>query len=288
MSKPGDDAIDLIERAAAATSNEPPFVTSTAATTRAVDHRTDPSARIDDFRVAFAHGDVRPYAQPVVEIGSGRIIGYQGIAAMASPSTGNAQILGFIEMIADTPLANQVDLYVTRELAAVVALSVGATPLRLYAPVSRRLISDIRTEQYLSEIADAFFLLSITQMHLQIARPRSTSRRRRFTSARIPARCRRCPRRHTDIERASDAARVLSTHPYAELHIARDITRTVVTDPNARRTVAEIVRLRSRQCRAGRRSESRHGATRDVLVEAGCDFAFGNLYGQPEPANTMG
>ena len=55
-------------------------------------------------------------------------------------------------------------------------LTTRGAPSRLYTPVSRRLIADVRTEQYLSEIADAFFL-SMHQVHLQLAGRCSTTGR---------------------------------------------------------------------------------------------------------------
>src|SRR5512141_3236356 len=106
---------------------------------------------MDDFRVGLSHGDVRPYAQPVVDLGSGLVVGYRGLARWHHRRLGTIDAAAFIAMIADTPLANEVDLYIARETAAVLALAVRDTPLRLYTPVSKRVVTDIRTEQYLSE-----------------------------------------------------------------------------------------------------------------------------------------
>ena len=67
---------------------------------------------MDDFRVAISHGDLTPYAQPVVDLAAGLAIGYRGLARWHHRTLGNLKADAFIGMIAETPLANQVDLYI--------------------------------------------------------------------------------------------------------------------------------------------------------------------------------
>lgn len=285
VSKPGDDPIELMERASAAMPNESATRDVDADETPAVTGRSDASPSMDDFRIGLSHGDVQPYAQPVVELGSGLLVGYRGIARWHHRRMGTLQASAFIDMIADTPLASQVDLVIARETAAVLTLTVGDTPLRLYTPVSRRLIADVRTEQHLSEIAGAFFL-SMNQIHLQIARPLLDRWSPALQDALESLRDADVFLVLTGVERASDAQE-LAGHPFDELHISRRLTNAAVTDPDARRAVSEIVQLaRDRAvlvAATGVDTEQQH----ELLIEAGCYFASGDLYGRPEPANTI-
>jgi EAL domain-containing protein (putative c-di-GMP-specific phosphodiesterase class I) len=249
---------------------------------------TDPAAApasMDDFRVGLSHGDVRAYAQPVVELGSGLVVGYRGIARWHHRRLGALEASAFIDMIADTPLASQVDLYVAREMAAVLTLAVGDEPLRLYTPVSRRLIADVRTEQYLSEIADAYFL-SIDQMRLQVARSLLDRWSPALQDALESLRDAGVGLVLTGVEHASDA-QDLAARPFDELHIAPHLTRAAATDTDARRAVSEIVRL----ARDGALPVAATGVgdrqQHDLLVEAGCSFASGDFYARPEPADTI-
>ena len=170
FSKSSDGPLDLIERASAAMSSRPASRDVDIQPPLTVSGRSEASGTMDEFRIGLSHGDVRPYAQPVVDLDSGRLVGYRGLARWHHRHLGTLTAAAFIDMIAETPLASQVDLYIARETAAVLTLSLRDTPLHLYTPVSRRLVADIRTEQYLSEIADAFFL-SMGQLRLQVARP---------------------------------------------------------------------------------------------------------------------
>ncbi len=129
----------------------------------------DDSPTMNEFRIGLSHGDVHTYAWPMVRLDSGAVVGYEGLARWHHRRLGTLDSSAFAEMIAETSLANQVDLLVARETAAVVTLMTRDVPLQLYAPVSRRLISDVRTEQYLCEIADAFSL-EMNQLHLNVTR----------------------------------------------------------------------------------------------------------------------
>jgi EAL domain-containing protein (putative c-di-GMP-specific phosphodiesterase class I)/GGDEF domain-containing protein len=285
VSRSCDEPADLTERASVAMSNEPAIRDVEISAPGAVGDHSDGPVTMADFRVGLSHGDVRPYAQPVVDLRSGVLVGYRGTARWHHRCLGMLEASAFIEMIADSPLASQVDLNVARELAAVLALSVGATPLRLYTPVSRRLIADIRTEQYLSEIADAFFL-PMSQVCLQVARP--------LLDHWSPALHDALESLHdagvvlvlTAVEHGSDAG-ALATQPFDELHISPRLTKAAVTDPDARRAVSVIVRLARESdvlvAAAGVDTEPQA----DLLVEAGCDFASGDLYGRAEPASTI-
>src|SRR4029079_8468084 len=65
--------------------------------------------------------------------------------------------------------AGPVDLLIARELAAVLLLSNRTPPLRMYTPVSERLVVDVRTEQHLAELVDAFHL-TLDRIGLEVPR----------------------------------------------------------------------------------------------------------------------
>jgi EAL domain-containing protein (putative c-di-GMP-specific phosphodiesterase class I)/GGDEF domain-containing protein len=282
VSRTGDEPTDLTERAAAAMSNEPAIRDVEIGGPGAV---ADGSVSMADFRVGLSHGDVRPYAQPVVDLRSGELIGYRGMTRWHHRPLGTLEASAFIEMIADTPLASQVDLNVARELAAVLALSVGATPLRLYTPVSRRLIADVRTEQYLSEIADAFFL-PMSQVCLQIARPLLDRWSPALYDALESLRDAGVALALTGVEHGSDAG-ALAEQRFDELHISPRLTAAAVGDPDERRAVSVIMRhARERDvlvAAAGVDTEPQF----DLLIEAGCELGSGDLYGRAAPASAI-
>jgi EAL domain-containing protein (putative c-di-GMP-specific phosphodiesterase class I) len=282
--EPDDDLAALIARVSATTPRDHvPDVH--ADRLRAGPDRPDGPPTMAEFRVGMSRGEVRAYAQPVVDLGSGLVVGYQGLARWQHRRLGLLEAADFVGMIADTALATQVDLYVARETAAVLALTTRDTPLRLYAPVSRRLIEDVRTEQYLCEIAEAFSL-STNQIGLQVTRDlvedwspalHDALHSLRDTDVRLVL---------TGVEHAADA-QDLDEYGFAELHLSPRLTSSAAQVVDARGTVSEIVRIaheRGLLVAACGINDERH---RDVLVEAGCDIASGDLHGRPEPADTI-
>jgi EAL domain-containing protein (putative c-di-GMP-specific phosphodiesterase class I)/GGDEF domain-containing protein len=287
LTNPGDDLEDLVRRAAATMRHEPSTRDDAATnTSQPIADGSGASASMGEFRVAMTCGDVRAYAQPVVDLVSGRLVGYRGLARWHHRNLGLLKAAVFIGMIADTPLANQVDLYVARETAAALMLTTRhGDRLCLYTPVSTRLIADVRTEQYLSEIADAFYL-TMSQLRLQIARPLLNQPTPALQDALRSLREVGTTLVLTDADIVSDAQH-LADYGFHELHLSRRLTNATATDSNARDTATELARqshgLGLRVGATGVHNEDH----RAVLLDIGCDVATGVLYGAPKPADTI-
>jgi diguanylate cyclase (GGDEF)-like protein len=285
FSKPGDDPVDLIRQASATISHETPTRDVDVDTPIAISDRPESAITMDDFRVGMSHGHVRAYAQPVVDLASGGLVGFRAVARWHHRTLGTLKAAAFIDIIAETPLANEVDLYVARETAAVLVVTTTDTPLRLYTPVSKRLIADVRAEQYLSEIADAFFL-SMNQIRLQLARPLLDNWSPALHDALQSLSDADVALVLTGVEDASDA-QDLAEYGFHELHLSRRLTHAAATDPDARRAVSELVRLaHDRGCLVGAAGVD-HQQEQHVLLDCGCDLATGDLYGRPEPVDTI-
>jgi EAL domain-containing protein (putative c-di-GMP-specific phosphodiesterase class I)/GGDEF domain-containing protein len=289
---PGGELADLLREAAAIRWHEPPTaepVLDTTElvldTTRRVSERADAAVTMDEFRVGMSHREVRSYAQPVVDLDSELVVGYRGLARWHHRRLGPLDADAFYEMIAETPLANQVELHVIRQTAAVLTLTTRDTPLRLYAPASKRLISDVRTEQYLCEIVDAFSFTP-DQLRLQIARASVNNWNASVENAWESLRAAQFAFVVTDVFLAPDAQH-LAQSGFDELHLAPGLTNAASTESEARHAVTEIVRIAHDHgvlVAAAGVGDRQH---RDALLETGCDIATGPLYGDPEPADTI-
>ena len=285
LSKPGDDSIDLIERASATIWNEGAPRDQTIDAVIAVDVAPHASATMEEFRVGMSHGDVRAYAEPVVDLASDLVVGYRGLVRWHHRHLGALHASAFIDMIAETPLATQVDLYITRETAAVIAIASRDTSLHLYVPVSKRLVADVRTERYLSEIADAFSL-GMHQIRLQLARPLLTNWSPALQHALDSLRETNIAFALTGVERVSDI-QYLAERGFHELHLSRRLANAVATDANARHVVSEIVHHTHGMGGLVAATGVNRPEYRDALLETGCDLATGDLYGPPVPSSTI-
>ena len=288
LGRAGEDAADLLRRASAAMT--PRGGVRDAGTPATIAERIDPSAaesavNLDEFRVGMSHGHVRPYARVVVDPFSGSTIGYQALARWHHRSLGTLEAAAFGDVIAETSLANEVDLFIARETAAVLALTVGDTPLRLYTPVSRNLVADARTEQYLSEITDAFGL-STNQLRLELARPLLDAWTPALHDALQSLREAGMELVVTGVEHASDV-RGLSEHGFREIHVSSRLVHGASTDADARRAVAEIVGSAHDNGLEAGAAGVRDRREHEIVVEAGCDIAIGDLYGKAQPVDSI-
>jgi EAL domain-containing protein (putative c-di-GMP-specific phosphodiesterase class I)/GGDEF domain-containing protein len=283
LAEPGDDALRLIERASRAMSHTGQSQDGPTDRRNVIAESTGESVSLSEFQVAMSHGFVRPYAQPVVEVSSRETIGYRGSTRWHHQRLGVLSAAYFIDLIADISLAAQVDFYVARELAAVLTLVTRDSPLRLYTPVSRQLMQDVRVERYLLEIAEAFHLTP-AQLRLQIplpvlhdATPALVDVLNLLTDAGIGLAL-------TQVERASDVD-VFADRGIVEFFLSYQLTNAA--DSRAQRDVARIVQAaHGHGCAVGAtgvRTVKQH----DALAAVGCDIATGDFYGQPQLAHEI-
>ena len=255
-SEPGIDPVVLIYRASAALTHESERH-DTASVVDASPEESGALATIDEFRVGMSRGDVRSYAEPVVDLRSGLVVGYRGLARLAAPAPRDDQGRRVHRHdLRDADREPGRSLH-RGETAAVLALAARSAPLRLYTPVSKRLIADVRTEQYLSEIADAFFL-SNNQIRLQLERAFLDSWSPALRDALQSLRDAEVGLALTRVEDKSEVPDLVA-HPFEELHISRRLTSDARMYAGARRSVSEIAQLarRARGARGGRRRRRR-------------------------------
>jgi diguanylate cyclase (GGDEF)-like protein len=279
FAQPGADLFDLLEDAYEVRWHEPARQVVATPRASASNGRVD-APTMDEFRIGMSLGEVRAYARPIADLTTGLVVGYQGLARWHHRRLGLLDAAAFTDMIADTPLASQVDLYVARETAAVLTLTTRDVPLNLYAPASKQLISDVRTEQYLCEIVDAFSL-GMNQLHLELPRAFMGEWGPALQDARQSLRAAELRLVITDVEQTSDAQRFADLG-FDELHLSYKLTNAVATDAGARRAVSEIVGIahdRALLVTATGVNDVQH---REALAGTGCDLATGALYGGAE------
>jgi c-di-GMP-specific phosphodiesterase len=278
IAEPGSDLLEVLDGAAAIRWRTPAASDAGSGAPGVASGRSG-APTMNEFRIGMSHGDVQAYALPLVRLDSGAVVGYEGLARWHHRRLGTLESSAFAEMIAETSLASQVDLLIARETAAVVTLTTRDLPLHLYAPISRRLISDVRTEQYLCEIADAFSL-EMNQLHLNVSRGLVNDWTPALRDALQSLRGEGIRFVVTDLERASGVERLIALG-FDEVHLSSELSRAVSIDADARRLVSDIARIAHEHAALVGAVDVDEARQREVLVEAGCDLATGRLYGEP-------
>jgi diguanylate cyclase (GGDEF)-like protein len=241
----------------------------------------------DELAVAVSHGQIRPHVQSVVDLRTGAVVGYQGLARWEHPQRGLLDAEEFVPFAAGTPVLPVIDLAVLRR-TAVTAAHGGDTdvPVHVYAHLSRRLLGDSGIERYLTELLDDLGIdaadLRIEIAHTLVNRPsrtvESTLRGLREFGARIVL---------TGVDGECDVNEIVE-YGFDELRLHRRLVHDARHDPTRRRvadgTIALARALGLTVIAVGVES----AADRDRLRDAGCDYGQGNLFGPVRPAGPGG
>ena len=250
-------------------------------------HASSAAAGANDSALhhAVSHGEIEACVQPVVDLRSDEVSGYEGLARWHQRDAGVMDAEPLMRSLASTSLAPVVDLRVARETAAVVAVMSRTSDLGIYMPVSQALLADLRLEQYLWEIAEAFGLPT-ERLHLQVeasvvARALGATRpaleRLVDLGARLVA---------TGVDAHSDVAE-LARLGFHELRLSPMETERSTSDRSRLSALHDTIRsahgLGLQVGVAGVNSEQE----RTTWLDAACDLATGALFGRPVRADTV-
>jgi diguanylate cyclase (GGDEF)-like protein len=238
----------------------------------------------NDFAVAVSHGLIRPHVQPVIDLHTHEIVGYQGVARWNHPVRGTLDADTFIDIVANTPMAPVVDLAVLRRTAAVAARTArrGGGQVRVYGHLSRRLIGDPRLDQYLAEISGEL-TISMADLCIEVAHPIVARGSVAVKSALRAAREAGVRTVLTGLHGEGDVNEIVE-HAFDELRLARRLVHAAAFDPEQRRIVTATVALAHALdlpvIAVGVETEAETVA----MVDAGCDYAQGDYFGAVVPA----
>jgi diguanylate cyclase (GGDEF)-like protein len=244
------------------------------------------TALADELALAVSHGLIRPHVQSVVDLATGTLVGYQGLARWAHPRHGMLEADQFVHLVAGTPILPVIDLAVLRRTAAAVARSArSGVPIRAYGHASRRLLGDAGAERYFVEIIDDLGVapanLCIEIAHAVVARPSRTVESALRTLRDIGVRL-----VLSGVDGECDVNEIVA-HGFDELRLDRRLVRDAGRDPVRRRlahgTIALANALGLVVVAVGIETE----AERTQMLDAGCDYGEGHLFGAVQPAGAV-
>jgi EAL domain-containing protein (putative c-di-GMP-specific phosphodiesterase class I) len=240
----------------------------------------------DELALAVSHGLIRPHVQPVVDLETGALAGYQGLARWAHPRHGMLEADQFVHLVAGTPILPVIDLAVLRRTAAAAARSArSGVPIRAYGHASRRLLGDTTADRYLLEIIDDLGVapanLCIEVAHAIVARPSRTIESALRTLREVGARL-----VLSGVDGECDVNEIVA-YGFDEVRLDRRLVRDAARDPVRRRlahgTIALARALGLDVIAVGIETES----DRAQMFDAGCDYGEGFLFGPVRPAGDV-
>lgn len=249
----------------------------------------DTTRLADEISIAVSHGRIGSHVQPVVDLRSGALVGYQGVARWNHRERGLLEASTFIDLVGHAPVAPVVDLAVLRETARVAARA-RAVPgdragLRVYAHASRQLIGDPRVEHYLAELIDEL-QLAPSQLCIEIGQHLVARRSRALQGALASLRAIGVRLVLTGVERECDVQDLVQ-FSFDEVRLALGLVRDALVDDACARIVRGTTGLAHGLGLPVTAVGVETEGERDALLEAGCDLAIGSLFGAPVAAKIL-
>jgi EAL domain-containing protein (putative c-di-GMP-specific phosphodiesterase class I) len=237
---------------------------------------------IAELQVGFSRGEVKPYAQALIDPRTRSLAGYRGYAQWHHSTKGLLGPATVAEISADTSLAPVIDLFIARQTATLVIFADRATAPVQYSPASARLLLDAHTEQRLSEIAAAYFL-EMHQLHLTIdartlndASPALCAAMRSLADAELSLVLADVHDPDVDVD---DLLRL----GFRGLELSPQLLNDIAVSPALHYAVADLVE-RAHDAdllisATGISNEQQH----DTILQLRCDLASGDLYAPAQP-----
>ncbi len=239
---------------------------------------------LEDVRGALERDEIVPFFQPIVELRTGMLCGFEVLARWLHPSLGPVLPTNFVSIAESSELIEQL----TNQIAQKTFSAATAVPASLFLTInispselcSGRLPSMMGTLAKQSHFSLQRLIIEITEAVLisdsECAQDTITELRRMG-----------CRLVLDDFGTGHSSLRYLQRYPFYGLKIDRSFVEPMIAERQSRKIVASVVGLSNS---LGMRSVGEgveNDEQADMLLWLGCDMAQGWLYGRAEPAEHL-
>jgi PAS domain S-box-containing protein len=240
----------------------------------------DPS----DFRRALERDEVYPAFQPIVEMRTGQVTGFEALARWSHPRLGNVPPDEFVPVAESAGLIDGLTQTILRKSLASKAfvdssfvISVNVSPIQML---------DFRLPEMFADVAASYkfpldrLVIELTESAL-LDDPRSTI----DVAAELKALG--CRLALDDFGTGYSSLRKLHALPFDTLKVDRSFVRTMTVERDSRKIVASVIGLGQSLglVTVAEGVETREQA--ELLQWMGCDLGQGWLFGRPSPADKL-
>jgi PAS domain S-box-containing protein len=244
----------------------------------AVDRETDLRRAIDSGT------EIVPYFQPLIELRTGQLTGFEVLARWHHPVRGLVSPTEFIPLAESTNLIDPLLLTLLRQVFTAaktipehLTLSVNISPTQLHDPSLAR-------QMYFAANDGGFpfhrIIFEITESALvdNISQAKIIAQELKSLGARLAL---------DDFGTGYSSLQHLQSLPFDEIKIESSFVRSMIDSRESRKIVAAVVGLGTSLGLVTVAEGVETKAQADMLLWQGCDFGQGRLFGSPVPASTL-
>ena len=237
-----------------------------------------------DLRMALERDEIFPAFQPVVELRTGQLTGFEVLARWSHPVFGNVPPLDFIPIAENNGLISALTQSILRKsfaseglIASSLAISVNISPLQLL---------DYKLPELIAGIA-ASYQFPLQRLVLELTESALLDDPQSIIDITAELKALGCRLAMDDFGTGYSSLRHLHALPIDALKVDQSFVRTMTAERESRKIVAAVIGLGQSLglVTAAEGVETREQA--ELLQRMGCDLGQGWLYGRPVPAANL-
>ena len=239
---------------------------------------------IIDVRRAIQCEEIVPYFQPIVEMRTGHLAGFEVLSRWQHPEFGLTLPKNFISLAEENGLIGLITQQILRK--ALLSAPVLPEPLVLAINISPIQLHDLSLPSQIRNSAEGTgfplerLMIEVTESALidNVARAREIVAELRAMGCRLAV---------DDFGTGYSNLQQLEELPFSELKIDQSFVATMVSKRESRKIVAAVVGLGSSLDMVTLAEGVETEEQADILLWLGCDLGQGWLYGHPLPADRI-
>lgn len=237
-----------------------------------------------DVREALQREEISPCFQPLVELRTGRLAGFEVLARWQHPDHGLILPENFISLAEENGLIGILSRQIMQKAFRVVSflpeplvLAINFSPIQLHDPT---LPSQIRTEADAAGFPLEQLMVEVTETALA----NNLEMARRIA---VELKAMGCRLALDDFGTGYSSLRHLQSLPFDELKVDQSFVQTITSKRESRKIVAAVVGLGLSLSMTTLAEGVETEEQADMLLWLGCELGQGWLYGPPLPADRI-
>jgi EAL domain-containing protein (putative c-di-GMP-specific phosphodiesterase class I) len=237
-----------------------------------------------DLRQALERGAIAPFFQPIVELRTGRLAGFEVLARWQHPEHGLILPQHFISLAEKNELIGELTHTLLRKAFALAP--VLPEPLFLAVNISPIQLRHFSLPRQIQDAADNYGF-PLRQLTLEITESALVNNLERARKIAIKLRDLGCQLALDDFGTGYSSLRHLQALPFNKLKIDRSFVQSMTSENDSRKIVAAVVGLGYSLGMISVAEGVETEEQADALLWLGCDLGQGWLFGRPLPVDSV-
>jgi PAS domain S-box-containing protein len=241
-------------------------------------------AKLIDLQRALENGTIVPCFQPIIELRTNQLVGFETLARWQHPELGLILPENFISLAEDNGLIGELTHQILRK--SFLAVSAVPTPLFLTVNISPIQLTYLSLPHQIQNVADDCGF-PLERLYLEITESAFVNNLERARRITFELKEMGCKLALDDFGTGYSSLAHLQMLPFSKLKVDRSFVQSMTSLPESRKIVAAVVGLGNSLCMKTVAEGVETELQADMLLWLGCELSQGWLFGRPVSADCI-